>query len=314
MTLLLAISGWDPAPWLDRFRRLLPDRRIVALGDDFDPAEVVYAAAWKQPPGSLAALPGLKVIFSLGAGIDHLARDPELPDRPIVRVVDPDLTARMSEYVVLHCLTHLRGTRYYEAQQRARNWDDARDEPAASDVRVGIMGLGVLGADAARKLTIMGFQVAGWSRTPKRLDGVTCFAGKAELEAFLARTDILVSLLPLTKDTRGLLDRRIFVGLARDGRIGGPVFINAGRGGTQNEADILACLDDGTLAAVTLDVFETEPLPRDSPFWTHPRVTLTPHNAATSDPDAVAAFVAAQIRRFEAGEPLRNTVDLRAGY
>jgi glyoxylate/hydroxypyruvate reductase A len=314
MTLLLAISGWDPAPWLDRFRRLLPDRRIVALGNDFDPAEVVYAAAWKQPPGSLAALPGLKVIFSLGAGIDHLARDPELPDRPIVRVVDPDLTARMSEYVVLHCLAHLRGTRYYEAQQRARNWDDARDEPAASDVRVGIMGLGVLGADAARKLTIMGFQVAGWSRTPKRLDGVTCFAGKAELEAFLARTDILVSLLPLTKDTRGLLDRRIFVGLARDGRIGGPVFINAGRGGTQNEADILACLDDGTLAAVTLDVFETEPLPRDSPFWTHPRVTLTPHNAATSDPDAVAAFVAAQIRRFEAGEPLRNTVDLRAGY
>jgi glyoxylate/hydroxypyruvate reductase A len=274
----------------------------------------VYAAAWKQPPGSLAALPGLKVIFSLGAGIDHLARDPELPDRPIVRVVDPDLTARMSEYVVLHCLAHLRGTRYYEAQQRARNWDDARDEPAASDVRVGIMGLGVLGADAARKLAIMGFQVAGWSRTPKRLDDVSSFAGEAELGGFLARTDILVSLLPLTKDTRGLLDRRIFAGLARDGRIGGPVFINAGRGGTQNEADILACLDDGTLAAVTLDVFETEPLPQDSPFWTHPRVTLTPHNAATSDPDAVAAFVAAQIRRFEAGEPIRNTVDLRAGY
>ena len=314
MTLLLAITGWDPAPWLDRFRRLLPERGIVRLEDDFDPAEVVYAAAWKQPPGSLAALPGLKVIFSLGAGIDHLARDPELPDRPIVRVVDPDLTARMSDYVVLHCLAHLRGTRYYEAQQRARNWDDARDEPAASDVRVGIMGLGVLGADAARKLAIMGFQVAGWSRKPKQLDNVSSFGGEAELGGFLARTDILVSLLPLTKDTRRLLDRRIFVGLARDGRIGGPVFINAGRGGTQNEADILACLDDGTLAAVTLDVFETEPLPRDSPFWVHPRVTLTPHNAATSDPDAVAAFVAAQIRRFEAGEPLRNTVDLSAGY
>jgi glyoxylate/hydroxypyruvate reductase A len=314
MTLLLAITGWDPAPWLDRFRRLLPDRRIVTLDDDFDPAEVVYAAAWKQPPGSLAALPQLKVIFSLGAGVDHLARDPALPDRPIVRVVDPDLTARMSEYVVLHCLAHLRGTRYYEAQQRARNWDDARDEPAASDVRVGIMGLGVLGGDAARKLAIMGFQVAGWSRTPKRLDSVTCFAGEAELDAFLGRTDILVSLLPLTKDTRGLLDRRIFAALARDGRIGGPVFINAGRGGTQDEADILACLEDGTLAAVTLDVFGTEPLPQTSPLWTHPRVTLTPHNAATSDPDAVATSVAAQIYRHEAGEPLRNVVDLKAGY
>jgi glyoxylate/hydroxypyruvate reductase A len=314
MTLLLAITGWDPAPWLDRFRRLLPDRRVLTLDDDFDPAEVLYAAAWKQPPGSLAALPELRVIFSLGAGIDHLARDPELPDRPVVRVVDPDLTARMSEYVVLHCLAHLRGTRYYEAQQRARNWDDARDEPAASDVRVGIMGLGVLGSDAARKLGIMGFQVAGWSRTPKHLDNVASFAGQAELDAFLGRTDILVSLLPLTPDTRGLLNRRMFGGLARDGRIGAPVFINAGRGGTQNEADILACLDDGTLGAVTLDVFETEPLPLTSPLWTHARVTLTPHNAATSDPDAVAAFVAGQIRRLEAGEPLRNTVDLKAGY
>jgi glyoxylate/hydroxypyruvate reductase A len=314
MTLLLAITGWDPAPWIDRFRRLLPDRRVLTLDDQFDPAEVLYAAAWKQPPGSLADLPELRAIFSLGAGIDHLARDPRLPDRPVVRVVDPDLTARMSEYVVLHCLAHLRGTRYYEAQQRARNWDDARDEPAASDVRAGIMGLGVLGSDAARKLGMMGFQVAGWSRTPKKLDNVACFSGEAELDAFLGRSDILVSLLPLTPDTRGLLNRRVFAGLARDGRIGAPVFINAGRGGTQNEADILACLDDGTLGAVTLDVFETEPLPQNSPLWTHPRVTLTPHNAATSDPDAVAAFVAGQIRRFEAGEPLRNTVDLKAGY
>jgi glyoxylate/hydroxypyruvate reductase A len=314
MTLLLATIGWDTAPWLDRFRKLLPDRRVVALGETFDPAEVMYAAAWKQPPGSLAGLPSLKVIFSLGAGIDHLARDPHLPRLPIVRVVDPDLTARMSEYVVLHCLGHLRGSRYYEAQQRALNWDDARDEPAASDVRVGIMGLGVLGGDAARKLKIMGFQVAGWSRSRRDVDGVECFAGEAELDAFLARTDILVSLLPLTVETRGLLDRSIFAGLAQDGRIGGPVFINAGRGGTQNEADILACLADGTLSAVTLDVFETEPLPASSPFWTHPRVTLTPHNAATSDPDAVAALIAGQIRAFEAGEPLRHVVDLTTGY
>jgi glyoxylate/hydroxypyruvate reductase A len=314
MTLLLATKGWDVAPWLDRFRRLLPDRDIVALGDHYDPAAIRYVAAWKQPPGSLARLPALEVIFSLGAGIDHLARDTALPRVPVVRVVDPDLTARMSEYVVLHCLTHLRGGRYYEAQQRARNWDDARDEPAASDVRVGILGLGVLGGDAARKLAMMGFQVAGWSRTRRALDGIACFAGAAKLHAFLARTDILVSLLPLTADTRGLLDRRVFAGLARDGRIGGPVFINAGRGATQNEADILACLDDGTLAAVTLDVFETEPLPADSPFWTHPRVTLTPHNAATSDPDAVASGIAAQIRAYEAGGELRHVVDMAAGY
>jgi glyoxylate/hydroxypyruvate reductase A len=314
VTLLLAVTGWDIAPWLDRFRRLLPDRRIVALSEGYDPAEILYAAAWKQPPGSLAGLPNLRAIFSLGAGIDHLARDPALPDRPILRVVDGDLTARMSEYVVLHCLAHLRGWRHYADAQSQRAWDDGRDEPAAGDVRVGIMGLGVLGTDAARKLAIMGFQVAGWSRTPKTLDGIRAYAGEAELGAFLGRTDILVSLLPLTAETRGLLDRRIFAQLARDGRIGGPVLINAGRGGSQNEADILACLEDGTLAAATLDVFQTEPLPEASPLWRHPRVTVTPHNAATSDPDAVAGLVARQIRRFEAGEPLQHVVDLKAGY
>jgi glyoxylate/hydroxypyruvate reductase A len=314
MTLLLAVKGWAIAPWFDRFSRLLPDRRIVGLGEDYDPAEIRYAATWKQPPGSLANLPNLQVIFSLGAGIDHLVRDPHLPDVSVVRIVDADLTARMSEYVVLHCLAHLRGWRYYAEKQRTHVWDDDRDEPAASDVRVGIMGMGVLGGDAARKLAVMGFQVAGWSRTPKAVDGIQSFAGEAELDAFLARTDILVSLLPFTPQTQGFIGRRIFAGLARDGRIGGPVFINAGRGATQNEADLLACLDDGTLAAATLDVFETEPLSDTSPFWDHPRVTLTPHNAATSDPDAVAASVAGQIRGFEAGEPLRNLVDMRAGY
>jgi glyoxylate/hydroxypyruvate reductase A len=160
----------------------------------------------------------------------------------------------------------------------------------------------------------MGFDVAGWTRTPKNMAGIATFAGEEELDAFLARTDILVSLLPLTDATRGLLDRSMFRRLARDGRLGGPILINSGRGGSQNEADILGGLEDGTLAAATLDVFETEPLPETSLLWTHPRVTITPHNAANSDPDAVAALIAAQIRAFESGEALQNIVDLKTGY
>jgi glyoxylate/hydroxypyruvate reductase A len=314
VTLLVAITGWEPEPWIARFRRLLPDRRVVAFGEPFDRRDVRYAASWKHSPGALAGLPNLDVIFSLGAGVDHLVGDDRLPDVPVVRVVDPDLTERMSEYVVLHCLMYLRQQRRYDAQQRERVWHDDRFQPAAREVRVGIMGLGVLGQDAARKLKLIGFDVAGWSRSPKHLDGLPAFAGEDGLDAFLARTDILVCLLPLTEDTRAILDRSLFARLARDGRLGGPAIINAGRGGLQVEADILACLDDGILKAATLDVFETEPLPADSPLWLHPAVTVTPHNAAMSEPDAIGRLVAEQIRAYERGEALRNVIDRQLGY
>jgi glyoxylate/hydroxypyruvate reductase A len=314
VTLLVAITGWEPEPWIARFRRLLPDRRVVAFGEPFDRRDVRYAASWKHSPGALAGLPNLDVIFSLGAGVDHLVGDDRLPDVPVVRVVDPDLTERMSEYVVLHCLMYLRQQRRYDAQQRERVWHDDRFQPAAREVRVGIMGLGVLGQDAARKLKLIGFDVAGWSRSPKHLDGLPAFAGEDGLDAFLARTDILVCLLPLTEDTRGILDRSLFARLARDGRLGGPAIINAGRGGLQVEADILACLDDRILKAATLDVFETEPLPADSPLWLHPAVTVTPHNAAMSEPDAIGRLVAEQIRAYERGEALRNVIDRQLGY
>ena len=173
---------------------------------------------------------------------------------------------------------------------------------------------GVLGADAAQVLRRLGFQVAGWSAHPKSIEGVACFAGREQLSAFLRRTNILVCLLPLTPQTRHILDRALFAQLDRTSPLGAPVLINAGRGGLQVERDILACLDDGTLGGATLDVFETEPLPPDSPLWSHPGLVVTPHNAADTDPDAIAAYVAAQIARFEAGEPLQNVVDPARGY
>jgi glyoxylate/hydroxypyruvate reductase len=305
----------DAAPWVEALAERLPDLRVRPLAGPIDPARARYAVAWHHPPGSLAGFPHLRAIFSLGAGVDHLLSDPALPDGvPILRVVDPDLTARMSEWVVLHVLMHHRQVRLYDWQQGERIWSDDPYQPVAGDVRVGVMGLGVLGADAARKLAAVGFDVAGWSRTPKALPGIDTYAGPEELDAFLARTQILVTLLPLTRETRGLLDHGLFAKLARDSHFGGPILLNAGRGGLQNEADILAALEDGTLKAATLDVFATEPLPADSPLWHHPAVTVTPHNAAISSYAAVADFIAGEIAHLEAGHPARHTVDRSRSY
>jgi glyoxylate/hydroxypyruvate reductase len=314
MSLLVAITGWDPQPWIDRFEAVLPEFEVVALGEPFDRRAVHYAVSWKHPAGSLAGLPNLEAIFSLGAGVDPLMADTRLPDVPVMRVVDPDLTTRMSEYVVLHCLSILRQQLRYVAQQRQHLWEDDRLQPAAREVRVGVMGLGVLGQDAARKLAMMGFDVAGWSRSPKTVEGIATFSGDDGLGPFLARTDILVVLVPLTPATRGILSRPLFAGLARGGRTGGPWLINAGRGGLQVETDIVACLDEGILAGAVLDVFEQEPLPPDSPLWGHPRVTITPHNSAISSPEAIVALIAEQIRAHQAGEPFRYVVDRDKGY
>ena len=316
-SLIVAVGPGAKAaqPWVEAFRHRLPGHSVLSLGDGPDPSRVRYAAVWKHPHGALRDFPNLRAIFSLGAGVDHLVEDPDLPDGvPLVRVVDPDLTARMSEWVVLQVLMHHRQARRYERQQRESRWDDDPRQPVASEVRVGIMGLGVLGRDAAAKLRALGFDVAGWSRTPQDVPGLRCFAGEGERDAFLARSQVLVALLPLTPDTRGILDATLFRKLARDGVLGGPVLLNAGRGGLQNEADIVRCLDDGTLRAATLDVFEREPLPVTSALWRHPAVTVTPHNAAVSNVGAVANFVAAQIEAHERGEPLRHVVDPARAY
>jgi glyoxylate/hydroxypyruvate reductase len=227
-------------------------------------------------------------------------------------VVD-DLTARMTEYVVLHVLMHHRQEPYLRRCQRERRWAPRYQWPARA-VAVGIMGLGALGTAAATALVQLGFRVAGWSRSERHIEDIECFHGTAGLDPFLRRTDILVCLLPLTSDTRQILDRGLFAKLNRAGALGAPVLINAGRGGLQNETDLLQCLDDGTLGAASLDVFASEPLAADSPFWSHPNIVLTPHNAADTDPDEISKYVARQIERFEAGGALDNVVDRTRGY
>lgn len=296
----------EAAPGLDV--RIAPDVGRVA--------DIHTALVWQPPRGLLGTLPNLELIVSVGAGVDALLGDATLPDVPLTRFVDPDLTGRMAEYIALQVLTHQRRMTEYRAQQTARIWNYL-PEPAAHEVRVGIMGLGVLGTASARVLKAIGYQVRAWSRTPKEMAGVACFAGQAQLDAFLAETDILAVILPLTAETRGLLVRNLFRKLSRRGRsplLPGPVLINAGRGGLQRDGEILAALEAGELYAASLDVFEKEPLAAASPLWLHPRVVITPHNAAESSPPAIARYAVRQMQLQRSGAALENVVDRARGY
>ena len=311
---LFVTPTWDAEPWGKALQKVAPKLDIRVWPTVGKVENITYAAAWLPPPDELKRFPNLKVIFSLGAGVDAILGDPTLPKGiPIVRVNDDDLTNRMSEYIVQHVLMHHRQQRRIDENQRNKIWDPF-PQHAACAITVGIMGLGVLGADAARKLLMMGFNVVGWSRSLKHIEGVKSFAGASEFDAFLRETDILVSLLPATADTDGIINRALIKKLSRRGPFGAPILINAGRGRAQVEDDILACLDSGELYAATLDVFRKEPLPVTSRLWSHPRVALTPHMAADSDPETICRYVYAQIERFERGETLVNVVDRLNGY
>ena len=314
-SIMIVTPTWPSDQWVKAMRKVAPDLDVRKWPDELgDLATVDYAAAWLPPANFLKSLPNLKAIFSFGAGVDAILADPTLPDGvPIVRVNDPDLTGRMTEYVVMHVLMHHRQQRRLDDNQRSRTWDSFATH-AASALSVGIMGMGVMGQDSAQKLRLLGFKVAGWSRSRKDLPGIDCYAGASEFDAFLARTDILVSLLPATAETDGIFNRETIRKLSRKGPFGAPVIINAGRGRQQVAEDILAALDSGELHAATLDVFTPEPLPPDSRLWTHPKVTVTPHCAADSDPEVICAYVAQQIERHGSGLGFDNLVDKARGY
>lgn len=311
--LLLHLSDVDEASWAESFAEALAPYPVVRRGDQFDPAEVRFIFVWKPKPDAFDGLTGLRAVLSLGAGVDALLKHPKLPDAPIVRFVDEDLSQRMSDYVVAHVTMHHRGFSKFQADQKARKWDQYYP-PAASETSVGIMGMGVLGQDAARRLKPLGFAVRSWSRTPKQIEGVEAFTGDEQFDQFLSRTDILVCLLPLTPETTGILNKETFGKLRRGRLLGGPVIINAARGGHQREADIVSALGDGTLGAASLDVFETEPLPQDSPLWDLPNCFITPHVAAISNEASGVRYFSRIIQGHEAGEPLINVVDRSRGY
>ena len=311
--LLLHLSDVDEASWARAFAEALAPYPVVRQSDNFDPEAVRYIFVWKPKPDAFDGLVNLKAVLSLGAGVDALLKHPALPDAPIVRFVDQDLSQRMSDYVVAHVTMHHRQFSRFRDDQKARRWSQFYP-PAAGETSVGIMGMGVLGQDAAKRLKPLGFDLRSWSRTPKAVEGVTGFAGEAEFDAFLGGTDILVNLLPLTPETTGILNSSTFAKLRRDRLAGGPVIINAARGGHQKEADIVAALRNKVLGAASLDVFEVEPLPQDSPLWALDNCYITPHIAAISNEASGVRYFSAILKDHEAGKALINVVDRDRGY
>lgn len=311
--LLLHLNTVDEAAWVKRFRPFLPDMPIVRRGDDFAPSDVSYIFVWKPTADAFDKLDGLKVIMSLGAGVDALLAHPSLPPHPIVRSVEAQLTQSMTDYVVTNVGMHHRAQTRYLRDQKAKNWTQYFP-PAANDICVGIMGLGELGTAAANTLSLLGYNVRGWSRSLKKFEGVTTFAGTDQFHEFLSETDILVNLLPLTLETENILNKATFSNLKRDGLKHGPAIINAARGGHQNEADILEALNSGLLGGASLDVFQTEPLANDSPLWEAPNCFITPHIAAISNPDSGAEYFARILIDHQNGKPLTNVVDRSRGY
>jgi glyoxylate/hydroxypyruvate reductase A len=309
MAILFRSTAAATARWRPLLGRLLPEYEIRYWPELGDKNAIEYALVWQPEPGLLASLPNLKLIFGLGAGIDHLLRDPALPRQvPIVRLVDPYMTDAMSEYVVLSVLRLHRQDLDYLAQQRAAVWEE-REQKNAAERPVGILGFGTLGQHAGNKLKALGFPVAGWSRSPKDIAGFATYAGAEGLLALLARSEILVCLLPLTPATEGILAAAAFACLPR-----GAGLVNAGRGGHLVEGDLIAALDSGQLSGAVLDVVRDEPLPPHHPFWRHPRIIVTPHIAAETHPPTAAPIIGEAIRRCAAGLPVPNQVDLARGY
>jgi glyoxylate/hydroxypyruvate reductase len=277
--------------------------------DTGPPDEIRYALAWRPAPGSLARLPNLKAILVLGAGVDSVLCDASLPgDVPVVRLVDAGLAGPMAEYALYAVLHFQRRMTDYYRQQAIAIWQP-RDELLARQWPVGVMGLGVIGTTVAQRIAAQGYPVAGWSRSGKSVEGVEVFGDAAGFEPFLARTRVLVNVLPLTPQTRGILNARTFAAMP-----GASYIVNMGRGGHLVDADLLAALDSGQIAGAMLDVFEQEPLPASHPFWRHPKVIVTPHVAAPTLASESEAQVIDNIRLLEQGDLPPGVVDREKGY
>jgi len=307
---VLFMSSADPVEtWRQALLAAKPDLDFRVWPDQVgDPDDIDIALVWLPPSGELARFPHLRAILSLGAGIDSLVADTTLPDLPLARMVDPSMTRTMADYVLLAVLRHHRQFDLFEREQRAGRWTFALPERAV-DRTVGVMGLGVLGEAAAVKLRDHGFNVRGWSRSPKTIDGVSSFHGDDQLQDFLAATEILVCLLPLTSSTRGLLNAPLFDALPQ-----GACLVNVARGDHLVENDLLQALDGEQLAGATLDVFQNEPLPSNHPFWRHERILITPHVASYCEPQTAVKGIIENIERARAGQRLHHQVDRRQGY
>ncbi|CDZ68733.1 glyoxylate/hydroxypyruvate reductase A [Neorhizobium galegae] len=310
MNIVVSLPAADKTEWwCQMLRDLMPDWNVYPIDKVPDPDAVTYSVLWRPATGSMKPFRNLKAIVSLGAGIDHVLADEQLPTHvPIIRTVGTDLTQRMKEYVALHVLRHHRELPAIQANQARQLWEQIV-VPPATQRRVGVMGLGNLGAVAADLLKQIGFEVRGWSRSPKDLPGIQCFSGAEGFGAFLEGTEILVCLLPLTESTRGILNADTFNRLKR-----GASIVNAARGPHLVDSDLVEALNSGQISSATLDVFHVEPLPKTHPFWTNPKITVTPHVASLIDAPTGSKIVAKNIRTFQETGTVADLADAKRGY
>jgi glyoxylate/hydroxypyruvate reductase A len=308
MSILYRSDAPRAAAWARYFAQHAPDLDFRVWPNAGNLHEIEYLIAWQAPAELLASLPRLKVLFSSGAGIDHVDFTAVPAHIPIVRMVEPGIINGMVEYVSLAVLALHRDFFDYVAAKTARTWN-ALEVPPASARTIGVMGMGVLGLAVLERLASYGFRLRGWNRSLRQLKGVESFAGDDQLQSFLESCDVLICLLPLTPATKGILDRKLFAALPS-----GAALINVGRGPHLVDADLVEALDSGRLSRAILDVTDPEPLPAEHPFWTHPRVFLTPHVASMTQPETAAPILLENLRRHQRDEPLLNVVDRSRGY
>jgi glyoxylate/hydroxypyruvate reductase A len=309
MRILLHRADGVTEPWIGGFAAALPDAEVVPWREGAAIAPCDYAVIWAPPAAMLPDLAHVKAIFVTGAGVDAIMKFADtLPPVPVIRLGDAGMAVQMAEYVAYAVLRYFRRFDDYEAQARRGLWQPLPQYDKA-DFAIGVMGIGVLGTRVLASLAAFGFPLRGWSRSAKRIDGVTCYAGADGLADFLRGTRVLVCMLPLTPETANLLDRQRLSLLPQ-----GAYLINVARGGHVDEADLLALVQSGHIAGATLDVFRTEPLPASHPFWAEPRISLTPHVAALTLPHLSAAQIGEKIVALERGEPVADLVDRHNGY
>lgn len=307
--MLIAATGDTPEDYRELLRNRFPELPVFIVGEPYDPAAIAWVICWRPPVGLIASLPNLEVIFSMAAGVDHILVDPTLPQEiPIVRLVHERIGEQIRDYAIHAVLYYYRQMDLLSRHQAERHWEFIRLRPK-SRFRIGVLGLGNMGRAVGRGLADLGFPVLGWSRSPKELPGLTCYSGRQGLMEMLPQISVLVSILPSTEETVGLLDAEVFGRMPK-----GAVLVNLGRGNHLVEADLLAALESGHLRGAMLDVFRQEPLPTESTLWHHPLLRLTPHIGSDNDADIVVAAVADNLERIARGLPPEPIFDRARGY
>jgi glyoxylate/hydroxypyruvate reductase len=309
MSIVIITEGKDVSQWMKALKERRPDLDVHIHPEVRNKDEIEFALTWRHPVGAFKEYPNLKCIASMGAGVDHILRDPNLPENTVItKLEDENLTSDMGAFVVAVVMNHVRGLSAYKILEANQNWNK-QPYLTIADTTIGIMGMGILGSYAAEQLHKLGFKVNGWARSEKDIKNIHVYVGEQGLDNFLLKSDILICLLPLTEDTENILNKEVLKKLPKNAFV-----INVARGQHLVEQDLIEMIDSGHLSGASLDVFREEPLPADHPFWGHPKINITPHIASVTDPASAVSQILDNYDKLRKNEPLKNIVSTELGY